>query len=91
MELTQFFIKYQPRKAINGQVLVEVLADFTKPDSIEIDPLCTIHTDGSSNKKGIGVRVIIENPINLKVEQVIEYQLKTTNSQLEYHYNKTVN
>ena len=43
-----------------------------------------LSVDGSSNKKGSGVRIILEGPSDIAVEQSIRFGFETSNSQAKY-------
>jgi len=40
--------------------------------------------DGSSNKKGCGARVVLENPKAVRLEQSLRFAFRASNNQAEY-------
>ena len=66
-----------PRTSIKGQVLADLVAEFTEPEIEEIPsdgnkdeklvgmisqyclPTWEVYVDGASNKKGLGVRLVL--------------------------------
>jgi len=53
VELSEFDIRYRPRTAIKGQVVVDFIVKFTlmEGQGAEEVPQWSVHTDGSSNKQ----------------------------------------
>ena len=67
IELSQFDITNTPRRAIQRQVLVDFIAEFTIPeDLLETSeaPKCIwkLHTDGASIDRCSGAGVVLETP-----------------------------
>jgi hypothetical protein len=60
IELSQYDITYEPRQAIKAQVLAEFVAEMTHPGD-QSHGSWTIYVDGSSNVKGSGAGILIEN------------------------------
>ena len=60
VELSQYDISYEMRQAIKTQVVAEFLAETTLPRD-QNPGSWTIYVDGSSNTKGSGVGILIEN------------------------------
>jgi len=52
IELSEFNVKYRPRTAIKGQVVVDFIVEFINVESqgAEEYPQWSIHTDGSFNR-----------------------------------------
>ena len=52
IELSEFNVKYRPRTAIKGQVVVDFIVEFINVESqgAEEYPQWSIHTDGSSSR-----------------------------------------
>jgi hypothetical protein len=79
VELTQYDISYEPRLAIKAQVLVDFLAEMTHPE--ESHPReWMIYVDGSSNSKGFGAGVILENSNGLAIEYSLKFEFLTSNN-----------
>jgi hypothetical protein len=83
VELSQYDISYEPRQAIKAQVLAEFLAEMTHPG--DQNPCSwTIYVDGSSNTKGSGAGILIENEEGVAVEYSLKFEFLTSNNQAEY-------
>jgi ribonuclease HI len=78
IELTQNDISYEPRLAIKAQVLADFLAEMTPPRE------WMIYVYGSSNTKGCGAGVILENSDGLAIEYSLKFDFPTSNNQVEY-------
>ena len=52
IELSEFDIKYRPRTAIKGQIIVDFIAEFTYDEDkgVEKSPHWSIYSDRSSNR-----------------------------------------
>ncbi|XP_075675179.1 uncharacterized protein LOC142644453 [Castanea sativa] len=86
IELSEFYIRYQPRAAVKGQILADFIAEFTtrKDQRAEETPIWRVHTDGSSNKHAGGVEVVLHTPEGDKIECMIRLDFATTNNEAEY-------
>ena len=67
IELSQFDITYTPRRAIQGQVLADFMAEFTIPEDLPETSefpkyIQKLHTDGASNDRCSGAGVVLETP-----------------------------
>lgn len=68
-ELLEFETKYQARVSLRAQVLVDFLAEMTLTIQIEPENLqWTIHVDESSNSKGSGAGLIVEQSGHMRRE-----------------------
>jgi ribonuclease HI len=83
VELSQYKISYEPRQAVKAQALVDFVAEMTHPNE-EPRGSWTIYVDGSSNPKGAGVGILIENDEGITVEYSLKFELPTSNNQAEY-------
>jgi ribonuclease HI len=90
-------VKYLPRTAIKGQILVDFFAEFTpasghkessattfQQDSLESLGWWKIYVDGASNAKGSGTGVVIITPNDTVIEQSIWLDFKVSNNEAEY-------
>jgi hypothetical protein len=79
IELTQYDISYELRLVIKAQVLAEMthLGENHPGEWM-------IYVDGSSNIKGCGVGVILENSEGLVVEYSLRFDFPTSNNHAEY-------
>jgi hypothetical protein len=83
IEVTQYDILYKPRLAIKAQVLADFLAEMTHLG--EAHPMeWMIYVNGSSNTKGCGVGVILENSYGLATEYSLKFDFPKSNNQAEY-------
>ncbi|XP_075633677.1 uncharacterized protein LOC142606168 [Castanea sativa] len=85
-ELSEYDIRYQPRKAMKGQILADFIVEFTTTEEqgVEETPTWRIHIDGSSNKHVGGVGVVLHAPEGDKIECMIRLEFPTTNNEAEY-------
>jgi ribonuclease HI len=83
LELSEFDISYESRKALKAQVLADFIAEMT-PTATESKNKWTIFVDGSSNSKGSGAGIILENEDETLIEVSLELSFQTTNNQAEY-------
>jgi hypothetical protein len=82
-ELSQYDISYEPRQAIKAQALADFVAEMTHPRE-EPKGSWTIYVDGSSNPKGAGAGILIENDEGVTVEYSLKFEFPTSNNQAEY-------
>ena len=82
VELSEFDIRYQPRKAIKSQCLTDFLAELSPLPTLSAG--WTLYVDGSSNKTTSGAGVVLEGPGNLLLDQALQFGFKATNNQAEY-------
>jgi hypothetical protein len=83
IELTQYDISYEPRLAIKAHVLTNFIAEMTHREETYPE-VWTIYVDGSSNAKGCGVGVIIENSKGVAIEYLLKFNFLTLNNQAGY-------
>ena len=83
VELSQYDISYEPRQAIKAQALADFVAEMTHPGE-EPKGSWTIYVDGSSNPKGAGASILIENDERITVEYSLKFEFPTSNNQAEY-------
>ena len=86
IELSEFDVQYRPRTAIKGQIVVDIIAEYTQPEDkgAEGQKLWSIHTDGSSNQHSGGAGVVILTPKGDKIKCMIRLDFPTTNNEAEY-------
>jgi hypothetical protein len=83
VELFQYDISYEPRQTIKARVLAEFLAEMSHP--VDQTPgSWMIYVDGSSNTKGFGVGILIENEEGVAVEYSLKFEFPTSNNHAEY-------
>lgn len=81
-EISEHEISYQPRQAIKAYVLSDFVVEMTGSQG----PLSTTwetHIDGSSNVKGSGIDIILDNDDGLVIEQSLCFGFPTFNNQAE--------
>ena len=86
IELSEFDVQYRPRTTIKGQIVVDIIAEYTQPEDkgAEGQKLWSIHTDGSSNQHSGGAGVVILTPKGDKIKCMIRLDFPTTNNEAEY-------
>ena len=62
--------------------MVDFLVELPKPK--ESHDVWQLQIDGSSNRKGEGVCIILEGPDEIALEQSIRFTFETSNNQAEY-------
>ena len=95
--LGAFDIKYMPCTAIKGQILVNLVAKFTKdamgdeklrPSVLAVSASsCTaweVYTDGAANQKGSGVGIVLVSLEKIVVEKSLRLGFSTTKNETEY-------
>jgi hypothetical protein len=82
VELSQYDISYDPRQAVKAQALAEFVVEMNHPGG-ESRGSWTIYVDGSSNPKGEGASILIEND-GVTAEYSLKFEFPTSNNQAEY-------
>ncbi|GAU10607.1 hypothetical protein TSUD_419680 [Trifolium subterraneum] len=83
LELAEFDISFESRKALKAQVLADFVAKMTTSTTSEKNKW-TIVVDGSSNSQGSGAGIILENEDGVLIEVSLGLSFPTTNNQAEY-------
>ncbi|MCI73950.1 maturase K, partial [Trifolium medium] len=60
LQLAEFRIHYESRRALKAQVLADFVIEMTNPSTPEKNKW-TIFVEGSSNPQGSGAGIILEN------------------------------
>jgi len=83
LELSEFDIHYESRKTLKAHVFADFLAEmtFSMEDNTEE---WIVFVDGSSNSKGSGAGIIIENNKGIVVEISLGLSFPVTNNTAEY-------
>jgi len=81
IELSKFNIRYEPHGPIKAQCLLDFVNDLQQTP---IEDQWTLHVDGSSNLKGVGVGIVLEGPNDILIEKSLHFAFKTSNNQAEY-------
>jgi len=80
LELSEFDIHYKSIKALKAQVFVDFIAEMTFPMEENKEGEWTVFVDGSSNSKGSGAGVIIQNDEGIVVELSLGLTFPVTNN-----------
>jgi hypothetical protein len=83
LELSEFDIHYESRKALKAQVFADFLAEMTFPAEDNSEEW-TVFVDGSSNSKGSGAGIIVEDNKGIIVEISLTLSFPVTNNIAEY-------
>ncbi|GAU20984.1 hypothetical protein TSUD_201330 [Trifolium subterraneum] len=83
LELAEFDISFESRKALKAQVLADFVAEMTTSTTSEKNKW-TIFVDGSSNSQGSGAGIILEKEDGVLIEVSLGLSFPTTNNQAEY-------
>ncbi|GAU32496.1 hypothetical protein TSUD_317030 [Trifolium subterraneum] len=83
LELAEFDMSFESRKALKAQVLADFVAEMTTSTTSEKNKW-TIFVDGSSNSQGSGAGIILENGDGVLIEVSLGLSFPTTNNQAEY-------
>jgi len=81
VELSEFNIRYEPHGPIKAQCLLDFVNDL---QHIHTEDQWTLHADGSSNPKGVGVGIVLEGPNDILIEKSLHFAFKTSNNQAKY-------
>ncbi|XP_050876397.1 uncharacterized protein LOC127080113 [Lathyrus oleraceus] len=85
LELSEFDIQYESRKALKAQALADFVAEMTHcPTPAESAHKWTIFVDGASSTSGSGAGIILENEEGILIEVSLALAFPTSNNQAEY-------
>ncbi|XP_061372701.1 uncharacterized protein LOC133315142 [Gastrolobium bilobum] len=86
IELSEYDITYESRKAIKSQALADFIMELTpvNPEMGEAEDTWRVYVDGSSNDKGSGAGIILESPEGVAIEHSLNLGFSTSNNQEEY-------
>ncbi|MCI18201.1 maturase K, partial [Trifolium medium] len=85
VELSEFDIHYESKKALKAQALADFVAEMALPASpnSEADKW-TIFVDGASSSTGAGAGIILKNGAGTIIEVSLTLSFPTSNNQAEY-------
>ncbi|XP_061359835.1 uncharacterized protein LOC133303882 [Gastrolobium bilobum] len=86
IELSEYDIAYESRKAIKSQALADFVMELT-PLNLEHEEsggAWKVYVDGSSNNKGRGAGIILESLGGVTIEHSLNLGFPTSNNQVEY-------
>ncbi|XP_073017975.1 uncharacterized protein [Primulina eburnea] len=81
VELGEYDIEYQPRRAIKAQALSDFVTEMVVPDTGEV---WRIFADGASCKDGSGVGVWLISPTEEKIRLAVRLDFRASNNEAEY-------
>lgn len=86
VELTQFHIEYEPRRAIKSQALANFVTEMTPAaeEPQRAPSTWLVLVDGSSGRNGSGAGVTITTPEGIVINQALQLNFKSINNQAEY-------
>ncbi|CAJ2673127.1 unnamed protein product [Trifolium pratense] len=85
LELSEFDIRYESRKALKAQILADFVAEMTScSPTVDGADKWTIFVDGASSATGAGAGIILENENGLLIEVSLALSFPTSNNQAEY-------
>ncbi|CAJ2646545.1 unnamed protein product [Trifolium pratense] len=85
LELSEFDIRYESRKALKAQVLADFVAEMmSSSPTVDGADKWTIFVDGASSATGAGAGIILENENGLLIEVSLALSFPTSNNQAEY-------
>ena len=90
IELSEFDIRYKPRKAIKRQTLADFIIEFTLAQSTEATqlapdlPTWKLSVNGAANAQGSGVGLILTSPDGIDMEYALRFGFQASNNEAEY-------
>ena len=90
LELSEFDIRYKPKRAIKGQVLAYFVMEFTPPDLAKKTratpdlPIWKLSVDGAANAQGSGAGLILTSPDVIDIEYALRFGFQASNNEAEY-------
>ncbi|XP_042410200.1 uncharacterized protein LOC121999607 [Zingiber officinale] len=80
-ELSEFNIRYQPRTTIKAQSLVDFVTEVQEP---EPKAAWQVYVDGSSNRQGSGIEVLLISPHGERIHLSERLDYRAINNEAEY-------
>ncbi|XP_058751033.1 uncharacterized protein LOC131624059 [Vicia villosa] len=85
LELAEFDIKYEGRKALKAQVLADFVAEMAFPETTNNNAQkWTLYVDGASSTSESGAGIILENREGTLIEVSLSLSFPTSNNRAEY-------
>ena len=90
IELSEFDIRYKPKTAIKGQVLVDFVMEFTSAELAENAqtrpdlPIWKLSVDGAANSQGSEAGLILTSPEGIDIEYALRFGFQASNNDDEY-------
>ncbi|XP_057760072.1 uncharacterized protein LOC130980403 [Arachis stenosperma] len=83
IELSEFDIQYESRKALKSQILADFVSKMTNETQHTVANW-SIHVDGASNREGSGAGVLLKEGDKVIAEQSLQFRFNASNNQAEY-------
>jgi len=82
VELSEFYVRYEPRSPIKGQVYADFVVELSSAATHQEGAgfRWVLSVDDSSNQQGSGAGVILEGPNGLLIEQALRFAFKASNN-----------
>ncbi|XP_072071777.1 uncharacterized protein [Arachis hypogaea] len=84
IELSEYDIQYQSKGAIKSQALADFIAELTLDEQDPKNSIWTLYVDSTSNNKGSGAGILLENEHGATLEQSLQFTFHASNNQAEY-------
>ena len=90
LELSEFDIRYKPKRAIKGQVLADFVMEFTLAELTEDMratpdlPIWKLFVDEVANAQGSGVGLILTSPEGIDIEYALRFGFRASNNEAEH-------
>ena len=90
IELREFGIRYKTKTAIKGQVLTDLVMEFTSAKLAEDTqmthdlPIWKLSVDGAANAQGSGAGLILTSPEGIDIEYALIFGFRASNNEAEY-------
>ena len=90
IELSEFDIRYKPKKAIKGQVLADFVMEFTSAEPAENTqattglPIWRLFVDGAANAQGSGAGLILTSLEGIDIGYELRFGFQASNKEADY-------
>ena len=90
LELSEFDIRYKPKRAIKGQFLAYFVMEFTPVELAEDTratpdlPIWKLFVDGAANAQGSGVGLILTSQEGIDIEYALRFGFQASNNEAKY-------
>ena len=90
IELSEFDIRYKPKTTIKGQILADLVMEFTSAELVEDTqttpdlPIWKLSVDGAANAQGSGAGLILTSPEGIDIEYALRFGFRASNNEAEY-------
>ena len=90
IELSEFDIRYKPKTAIKGQILVDFVMEFTSAELAEATqtmpdlPIWRLFVDGAANAQESGAGLILTSLEGIDIEYALRFGFRASNNEAGY-------